>query len=523
MPRKRRRRAEPSPLVELVAAAEQRPLTAEEAVELRAAIIGGETARRSNGGLQAALQEARDEAAGWIACIQRGFDEHMQFSVLKPDGSTEQLPCADWCYACKLANTEAERDRLAAGVPLVCSDERHDAKVRGLVTELARFHEGEEPHEDPLLVATPAQWIWLWNRATPEERLHVAASAGRNAAAEKECRFGHQIELHELRQRPTPDEYKTAYDGFWDHLKRAQNAEGRLELARDVLIRDGYFTDEQVGPDIAPRLTEWLTHHHEQTNKLRAALTDVLSRFEDNGVRAYLGNPSINSRTMARWRAVLDQSEREQPAVVHPETEQQASEPPTVDEKTPPAPGLCHHPRVAHTSRTTHQAGWGLRTIYVADCPDCPARGESMTGPLGLASWQLPAEASAAPLPHRPHNEDGRPAHGTDDTFPYCGNYDEGREYTHLTAVDSEPDSPVDNPGPEIASPQANQLAAPDNPEDTGTELRPVDWSGHQLLPRRKRLRPGLIEQMITAAREQGAPDVDVRMVIAAKAGGEEP
>jgi hypothetical protein len=35
--------------------------------------------------------------------------------------------------------TERERDRLAAGVPLVCSDERHDAKVRGLEAERDRL------------------------------------------------------------------------------------------------------------------------------------------------------------------------------------------------------------------------------------------------------------------------------------------------------------------------------------------------------------------------------------------------
>lgn len=35
----------------------------------------------------------------------------------------------------------------------------------------ARFHEGEEPYTDEATVATPAQWIWKWNRATPAERL----------------------------------------------------------------------------------------------------------------------------------------------------------------------------------------------------------------------------------------------------------------------------------------------------------------------------------------------------------------
>ncbi|HEY9367547.1 hypothetical protein [Streptomyces sp.] len=40
--------------------------------------------------------------------------------------------------------------------------------------------------------------------------------------------------------------------------QRAEQAEARLEAARQALIRDGYFTAEQVGDDIAPRITERL-------------------------------------------------------------------------------------------------------------------------------------------------------------------------------------------------------------------------------------------------------------------------
>lgn len=41
--------------------------------------------------------------------------------------------------------------------------------------QLAALHEGEEPYEDERLVPTPAQWIWLWNRAALEKRLEKAA------------------------------------------------------------------------------------------------------------------------------------------------------------------------------------------------------------------------------------------------------------------------------------------------------------------------------------------------------------
>ncbi|MFD7861837.1 hypothetical protein [Streptomyces sp. NPDC059783] len=39
---------------------------------------------------------------------------------------------------------------------------------------LAALHEGEEPRLDERIVPTPAQWIWLWNRATPAKRAEVA-------------------------------------------------------------------------------------------------------------------------------------------------------------------------------------------------------------------------------------------------------------------------------------------------------------------------------------------------------------
>jgi DNA repair exonuclease SbcCD ATPase subunit len=50
---------------------------------------------------------------------------------------TSCLSCArvlDSCYAehVRAEKAEAERDQFAAGVPLVCCDERHEAKVRGL-------------------------------------------------------------------------------------------------------------------------------------------------------------------------------------------------------------------------------------------------------------------------------------------------------------------------------------------------------------------------------------------------------
>jgi hypothetical protein len=71
-----------------------------------------------------------------------------------------------------LAAADAE---VPVGTPLVCSDERHAAKVAALEAELAALHAGEEPYEDDRVVPSPGQWIWKWNRATPAERLTRAS------------------------------------------------------------------------------------------------------------------------------------------------------------------------------------------------------------------------------------------------------------------------------------------------------------------------------------------------------------
>lgn len=70
-------------------------------------------------GMYGRLAAAEAEVKRWLAFIERGMDTHMQFSTLKPDGTIEQLPCADWCYACRLDRTEAERDDAQAAITRV--------------------------------------------------------------------------------------------------------------------------------------------------------------------------------------------------------------------------------------------------------------------------------------------------------------------------------------------------------------------------------------------------------------------
>jgi hypothetical protein len=101
----------------------------------------------------------------------------------------------------------AEHDSVAAGTPLICSDERYAAKVSALEAQLAALRQDEEPHEDDRVVPTPAQWIWRWNRAAPEQRLQVAEKAIADA-----------------------DHFYQCFMNAWPD--RARDAEARLAAAR---------------------------------------------------------------------------------------------------------------------------------------------------------------------------------------------------------------------------------------------------------------------------------------------------
>lgn len=141
------------------------------------------------------------------AFIGREITQHMRFGILRPDGTTEMLPCADWCYACRLEEARRERDELRDQLRRTrieldhwmrviapeLTEQRDLARATAvaLEQELAALHEGEEPHEHENTEATPAQWIWLWNRATPQERCALAARTREDAAVAMNCRFAH--------------------------------------------------------------------------------------------------------------------------------------------------------------------------------------------------------------------------------------------------------------------------------------------------------------------------------------------
>lgn len=91
------------------------------------------------------LDAKQAEADRLRALIERGFDTHMQFGVTEPDGTTTMLPCADWCYACKLEKAEAERDSFRAQLAaagLVPVDQPPGAVVLECSRALLRTHDG---------------------------------------------------------------------------------------------------------------------------------------------------------------------------------------------------------------------------------------------------------------------------------------------------------------------------------------------------------------------------------------------
>lgn len=249
--------------------------------------------------------------------------------------------------------------------------------------QLAELQSGEEPYDDDRLVASPPQWIWLWNRATPAERLERAQQAIDDAEQARHLDFlrsgdggpaepgaplctaywdapddgrvhcwrgaGHEVGYFHAGETMDGVRYqwRDGTDGAVPHRApdpaapidtahrncircggqvqpghtcdpaglRRVNAHARLRLAREALIEDGYFTADEVGEDIAPRIVEWLTHHRDRPDRLAAVLGEVLAVFRavtDDSTRTLVGYMSapIHPTDMDRWRAVLHPKEQ---------------------------------------------------------------------------------------------------------------------------------------------------------------------------------------------------------------------
>lgn len=93
---------------------------------------------------------------------------------------------------------------------------------------------------------------------------------------------------------------------------RLRNQEERLNMARQVLIEDGYFRPDEVGDDLAPRLIEWLSHKRStyrapvevdvrvDENALWRAILPRLEAWSDERTRQQIQTAGMQA---AEWRA----------------------------------------------------------------------------------------------------------------------------------------------------------------------------------------------------------------------------
>lgn len=80
------------------------------------------------------------------------------------------------------------------------------------------------------------------------------------------CFNGHVLELTDLE----------------DVTRRCENAEARLRLAKDVLVKDGYFREDEVNDDIAPRIGELCSHMRQRLDEgMPATLLEALDQLRE--------------------------------------------------------------------------------------------------------------------------------------------------------------------------------------------------------------------------------------------------
>jgi DNA repair exonuclease SbcCD ATPase subunit len=110
------------------------------------------------------------------------------------------------------------------------------AEVLRLQTEPTREQllAGEEPYTDEHTAATPAQWIWLWNRATPERRLEVAKEVQAASARAHRCFLSnHEKCLDQHHQEERAELEQARKDVESSDLAARRAMEQRQEMAEE--------------------------------------------------------------------------------------------------------------------------------------------------------------------------------------------------------------------------------------------------------------------------------------------------
>jgi len=205
-------------------------------------------------------------------------------------------------------------------------------------TELALLREGEEPYVHEHTEATPAQWIWHWNRATREERLGMAARIQDAFARSSACFMGgHEARLDQQQARITRLEAEREqgrsraadYDEYGERQRaRADQAEELLrvahetsnraeaERARAMRIAEEAEMRAAIFRKVSGQNATRAERAEQRRDQLAATLDDVLRHFTQAGHpgEACLTTGWITKRTVAKWRAVLNPTTtKEQP------------------------------------------------------------------------------------------------------------------------------------------------------------------------------------------------------------------
>lgn len=108
--------------------------------------------------VQPLLDAKQDEADALRGFVEQGFDTHMQFGVIEVSGTTTMLPCADWCYACKLENAERLRIQMRELAAKLDDESPWDANAPEIGAEiLAILDRNQTPRPDVVHPATEPQ------------------------------------------------------------------------------------------------------------------------------------------------------------------------------------------------------------------------------------------------------------------------------------------------------------------------------------------------------------------------------
>ena len=93
----------------------------------------------------------------------------------------------------------------------------------------------------------------------------------------------------------TPHEARVAAE------QRAELAEERLALARHALLKDGYFTADEIGDDIAPRVTEVLSEIRDRLGRAEAELASAQARIDRLRELHRPATKTVHSETTITW------------------------------------------------------------------------------------------------------------------------------------------------------------------------------------------------------------------------------